>query len=143
MEQYSLKNVNNFLNTNIYSYLETSGGQSSKSIFKCSSFFQHQCELDICGSLRLIFLQWCHVCSSVVQCQQALSSKLGQEEAASFGISFFSELNLNQGYVFWGKNYIGLMRDLAAVEQMSIELMSRHHRCALRIIYMFVKNCPI
>jgi hypothetical protein len=29
MEQRALKNVNNCLNTNIYSYLETSGGQSS------------------------------------------------------------------------------------------------------------------
>jgi hypothetical protein len=29
MEQHAFKNVNNCLNTNIYSYLETSGGQSS------------------------------------------------------------------------------------------------------------------
>jgi hypothetical protein len=29
MEQHTLKNVNNCLNTNIYSYLETSVGQSS------------------------------------------------------------------------------------------------------------------
>jgi hypothetical protein len=29
MELHALKNVNNCLNTNIYSYLETSGGQSS------------------------------------------------------------------------------------------------------------------
>ena len=29
MEQHTFKNVNNCLNTNIYSYLETSGGQSS------------------------------------------------------------------------------------------------------------------
>ena len=29
MEQHALKNVNNYLNTNIYFYLETSGGQSS------------------------------------------------------------------------------------------------------------------
>jgi hypothetical protein len=29
MERHALKNVNNSLNTNIYSYLETSGGQSS------------------------------------------------------------------------------------------------------------------
>ncbi len=28
MEEHALKNVNNCLNTNIYSYLETSGGQS-------------------------------------------------------------------------------------------------------------------
>jgi hypothetical protein len=29
MEQRTLKNVNNYFNTNIYSFLETSGGQSS------------------------------------------------------------------------------------------------------------------
>ena len=29
MEQRALKNVNSYLNTNIYSYLETSGGQDS------------------------------------------------------------------------------------------------------------------
>ncbi len=29
MEQHTFKNVNNCLNTNIYPYLETSGGQSS------------------------------------------------------------------------------------------------------------------
>ncbi len=29
MEHHALKNINNCLNTNIYSYLETSGGQSS------------------------------------------------------------------------------------------------------------------
>jgi hypothetical protein len=29
MEQPALKNVNNYPNTKIYSYLETSGGQSS------------------------------------------------------------------------------------------------------------------
>ncbi len=29
MEQHTLKNVSNCLNTSIYSYLETSGGQSS------------------------------------------------------------------------------------------------------------------
>ncbi len=29
MEQHALKNVNNCLNTSIYSYLETSGGHSS------------------------------------------------------------------------------------------------------------------
>ncbi len=29
MEQHAFKNVNNCFNTNIYSYLDTSGGQSS------------------------------------------------------------------------------------------------------------------
>ncbi len=39
MEQHALKNVNNCLNTNIYSYLETSGGQSSKPYLNVVHFF--------------------------------------------------------------------------------------------------------
>jgi len=39
MEQCTLKNVNNCLNTNIYSYFETSGGQSSNLYFKFCHFF--------------------------------------------------------------------------------------------------------
>jgi hypothetical protein len=42
MEQRAFKNVNNYLNINIYSYLETSGGQSSNLYVNVSSFFQHQ-----------------------------------------------------------------------------------------------------
>jgi hypothetical protein len=39
MEQRALKNVNNYLNTNIYSYLETSGGQSSNLYLNVVQFF--------------------------------------------------------------------------------------------------------
>jgi hypothetical protein len=39
MEQRALKNVNNYLNTNIYSYLETSGGQNSNIYLKVVHFF--------------------------------------------------------------------------------------------------------
>ncbi len=39
MEQHTLKNVNNCLNTNIYYYLETSGGQSSNLYLKVVYFF--------------------------------------------------------------------------------------------------------
>ncbi len=39
MEQRALKNVNNCLNTNIYSYLETSGGQSSNPYLNVVHFF--------------------------------------------------------------------------------------------------------
>jgi hypothetical protein len=39
MEQYTLKIVNNCLNTNIYSYLETSGGQSSNVYLNAVHFF--------------------------------------------------------------------------------------------------------
>ncbi len=39
MEQRNLKNVNNYLNTNTYSYLETSGGQSSNLYLNVTHFF--------------------------------------------------------------------------------------------------------
>jgi hypothetical protein len=39
MEQRTLKNVNNHLNANIYSYLETSGGQSSNLYLIIVHFF--------------------------------------------------------------------------------------------------------
>jgi len=42
MEQRILKIVSNCLNTNIYSYLETSGGQSSNLYLNVVHFFQHQ-----------------------------------------------------------------------------------------------------
>jgi hypothetical protein len=43
MEQHALKNINNCWNANISFYLETYDDQNTKSIFKCFSFFQHQC----------------------------------------------------------------------------------------------------
>ncbi len=39
MEEGTLKNVNNCLNTNIYTYLETSRGQSSNLYFNVVQFF--------------------------------------------------------------------------------------------------------
>jgi len=39
MEQRTLKNVNNHLNINIYSYLDTSGGQSSNLYLNVVRFF--------------------------------------------------------------------------------------------------------
>jgi hypothetical protein len=39
IEQRSLKNENNYLNTNIYSYLETSGGQSCNLYLNVVHFF--------------------------------------------------------------------------------------------------------
>ncbi len=39
MEQYTLKIVNNCFNSNIYSYLETHGGQSSNLYLNVVHFF--------------------------------------------------------------------------------------------------------
>jgi len=43
MEQRTFKNVNNYLDTNIYSYLETSGDQSSNLCLNILFIFHHQC----------------------------------------------------------------------------------------------------
>jgi len=37
--EHALRNINNCLNTNIYSYLETSGGQSSHAYLNVVHFF--------------------------------------------------------------------------------------------------------
>ncbi len=42
MEQRAFKNINNCLNIKLYSYLETSGGQSSNLYLYVVHFFQHQ-----------------------------------------------------------------------------------------------------
>ncbi len=39
MEEATFKNVNNFLNTSIYSYLETTGGQSYNLYLNVVHFF--------------------------------------------------------------------------------------------------------
>jgi hypothetical protein len=59
MEQHALRNVNNCLNTNIYSYLEISGGQSlnlflSLFIFSTPVLIRHLRQLKV-----VLFLHWC------------------------------------------------------------------------------------
>jgi hypothetical protein len=44
MEQHAFENVNNCLNTNIYSYLDTSGGQSSNPYLNTVHFFNTRVE---------------------------------------------------------------------------------------------------
>ncbi len=45
MEQRPFKNVNNYLNTNIYSHLETSGGQSSNMYLNVVHLFKTRVNL--------------------------------------------------------------------------------------------------
>jgi hypothetical protein len=62
MEQHALKNVNNCLYTNIYSYLETSGGISYNPYLNVVHFFntrvRHLWQLK-----TIVFLHWCLICS--------------------------------------------------------------------------------
>ncbi len=66
MEQYALKYVNNCLNTNIYSYLETSGGQSfilyiNGVPFLTLVLIRHLWQLKI-----VVFLHCCLICAVII-----------------------------------------------------------------------------
>jgi hypothetical protein len=61
MEQHDLKNIKNCLNTNIYSYLEISGGQSSNpylnpylNLFSIPELIRNLRQLR-----TVVFLHWC------------------------------------------------------------------------------------
>ena len=60
MEQHAFKNVNNCLNTNIYSYLETSGGQSSNPYLNVVNIFSTPELISNLWQLKTaVSLHWC------------------------------------------------------------------------------------
>ncbi len=63
VEQHSLKDVNSYLNTNNYSYLETYGGQSSNLYLNVVNFstpvlIRHMWQLK-----TVVILHWCLICA--------------------------------------------------------------------------------
>jgi hypothetical protein len=63
MEQHALKNLNNCLNTNIYSYLETSGGQSSNLYLHVVPFLTPVLTRNLWQLKTVVFLHWCLICA--------------------------------------------------------------------------------
>ncbi len=59
MEQHALKNVSNCLNTNIYTYLETSGGQSSNPYLNVVHFSTPELIRNLWQFKTVVFLDWC------------------------------------------------------------------------------------
>ncbi len=59
MEQSALKNVNSCLNTNIYSYLETSGGQSSNPYLNIAHFSAIELIKNLWQLKTAVFMHWC------------------------------------------------------------------------------------
>jgi hypothetical protein len=59
MVQHALKNVNNCLNINIYSLLETSGGQSSKLYLYVVDFLTPVLIRHLRQLKTVVFLHWC------------------------------------------------------------------------------------
>jgi hypothetical protein len=60
MEQHTLKNV---LYTNIYSYLETSGGQSSNLFLIVVHFSTPELIRHLWQLKTIVFLHWCLICA--------------------------------------------------------------------------------
>jgi hypothetical protein len=62
MEQHTFQNVNNRLNTNIYSYLETSGGQSSNPYLNVINFSTPELIRNLWQVKTAVFLHRCLIC---------------------------------------------------------------------------------
>jgi hypothetical protein len=59
MEQHAFKNVNNRLYTNIFSYLETSGGQSYNPHSNVNPFYKPELVRNLWQLKTAVFLCWC------------------------------------------------------------------------------------
>ncbi len=67
MEQHTLRNVNDCLNTNIYSYLETSGGQSSNLYLNEVNFFNTSFIKHLWQLKTAVFLHRCLICAILLK----------------------------------------------------------------------------
>ncbi len=67
MEHDALKNVNNCLNTNIYSYLETSGGQSSNLYLNVVHFLTTVLIRYLWQLRTVVFLHGCLICGAPIR----------------------------------------------------------------------------
>ncbi len=72
MEQRALKNVNNCLNTNIYSYLETSGGRSSNLYLNMVHFSMPGLIIHLWQLKAVVFLHWCLIGALLLPWQKYL-----------------------------------------------------------------------
>ena len=67
MEQRALKNANTHLNMNIYSYSETSGGQSSDLYLNVVHFFKSLLIKQLWQLDTVVFLNWCLICGVLLE----------------------------------------------------------------------------
>ncbi len=66
------KNVNNCLKTNIYSYLETAGGQSSNLHFNVVNFLMPVLNRHLWQLKTVVYLHWCLICGILLRHAQML-----------------------------------------------------------------------
>jgi hypothetical protein len=77
MEPCALKNENNCLNTNIYSFLETTGGQSSNLYLNVVHFFSTPVLIRHLWQLKAdVFMHWHLTCSVLLKTKMKDNLKL-------------------------------------------------------------------
>jgi hypothetical protein len=77
MEQAALKNVNNCLNTNIYSYLETSGGKSYNLFFNVLFDFSTPVLIRYLWQLKaFVIMHWCIISAVLLRRGPSLSTNV-------------------------------------------------------------------
>jgi hypothetical protein len=74
MEQHSLKIVNNCLNTNIYSYLEISDGQSYNLYLNIVHFLTPVLIRHLWQLKTVVFLHWCLICAVPLISKETLNA---------------------------------------------------------------------
>jgi hypothetical protein len=81
---------------NIYSSLETSGGQSSYLYLNVVNFFQHQLTLirHLWQLKTVLFLHWCLICAVLLQDQNLQNVKRDHKTTETFRISINKSKNL-------------------------------------------------
>jgi len=67
MEQRTLENVNSCLNTNIYSYLQTSGGQSYNLYLNVVHFLTPVLIRHLWQLKKVVSLHWCLICTVLLE----------------------------------------------------------------------------
>ena len=90
MEQRTLKNVNNYLNTNIYSYLETCGGQSYNLYFNAVHFLTPVLIRHLRQLKTVVFLHWCLICAFLLKGTTTFSMTILGMFLRHFGKTFFT-----------------------------------------------------
>jgi len=134
MEEHTLKNANNCLNTNIYSYLETSTGRSSNLYLNVVHFFNTMLIRHLCKLKTVVFLHWCLIRAMLLWATDKLSSFLRP---------FCSELFIRTATIRMPSHIIILTSQVAKWYILteisgSISLQTRFHRNKCWPVFMFL-----
>jgi hypothetical protein len=128
MEQHTLKNVNNYLNANIYSYLETSGGQSSFLYLNVVYFLTPELIRHLWQLKTFVFLHWYLICAILFLCDIVHAIGLGEHTRHKLRLVIKTKLKMILSLK------VGYQRNYAPKSQDIFEgrIKSQNHRAELQ-----------